>query len=330
MEAEYPDFAPQGLWRNPDVQSIVGSIPLRRPFVERRTRVIAEASRVEILDCGDGVRLKALRATQPDTAAPVAILIHGWEGSAKSLYMLSASTQLYDAGFEVWRLQLRDHGDTHNLNEGLFHSCRLDEVVGAVAAIASQVGDRPVCLGGFSLGGNFSLRVAARASAAGFALAQVTAICPVLHPPATLDALENGPRSYNYYFMRKWRRSLRLKYRHWPALYDLERILEHRSMRDLTAYLVTEYSDFPDLMTYLNGYSIIGDVLAPINAPTLLVAARDDPIIPPDHLEQLARPASLSILATDLGGHCGYLYNATGPSWADDILVRSFRRASTG
>ncbi len=38
------------------------------------------------------------------------MLMHGWEGSADSLYLLSASQSLFEAGFEVVRLNFRDHG----------------------------------------------------------------------------------------------------------------------------------------------------------------------------------------------------------------------------
>ncbi|MBT8135734.1 MAG: alpha/beta fold hydrolase [Gammaproteobacteria bacterium] len=327
MSASLPEFLPSGPFRNPHFQSILASIPLRKPFVAHRARRLIDASRVEIITTGDGVRLKCLRA-RPAAAAPVAVLIHGWEGSANSLYMLSACSELYNAGFDVWRLQLRDHGNTHELNEGIFHSCRIDEMVDAVGEIQRLVDGRPLCLGGFSLGANFSMRIAARADAAGLALAQVVALCPVLHPPATLDALENGPASYNYYFMRKWRRSLRRKHRFWPHLYDLEILDQQRTMRALTEFLVTQCSNFPDLMTYLNGYSLLGDALAPLTAPTLLVAAEDDPIIPITELAQLARPANLEILTTELGGHCGYLYSSFGPTWADDVLIRKFCAAT--
>ena len=92
------------------------------------------------------------------------MLLHGWEGSADSLYVLSLAQQLFEQGFSVVRLNLRDHGETHHLNRELFHSCRLPEVVGAVGgAAALYLGGRPLQLVGFSLGGNFMLRVAAQA-----------------------------------------------------------------------------------------------------------------------------------------------------------------------
>ena len=66
------------------------------------------------------------------------VLLHGWEGSADSLYVLSLAQLLFEQRFEVVRLNLRDHGDTHHLNRELFHSCRLPEVVGAVRALQQR------------------------------------------------------------------------------------------------------------------------------------------------------------------------------------------------
>jgi len=105
------------------------------------------------------------------------VLLHGWEGSADSLYLLSLAQLLFEQRFEVVRLNLRDHGDTHHLNRELFHSCRLPEVVGAVRALQQRFAPRPLQLVGFSLGGNFMLRVAAQAREAGLDLERVIAAC---------------------------------------------------------------------------------------------------------------------------------------------------------
>ena len=95
-----------------------------------------------MLDCGEGVRLSALHANQEASNGPAAarlvVLLHGWEGSANSLYVLSLGQYLFDRGYDVLRLNLRDHGDSHHLNEGIFHSCRIAEVVGAVRCIQDR------------------------------------------------------------------------------------------------------------------------------------------------------------------------------------------------
>ena len=127
------EFRPPRWLRGEHLQSILPSFPGRRPLVERRARPMLAASRELLLDCGDGVRLQAFHSPAPLTACaacrapgrPTVVLLHGWEGSARSLYVLSLAQTLFEQGHDVVRLNLRDHGDTHHLNRDLFHSCRL-------------------------------------------------------------------------------------------------------------------------------------------------------------------------------------------------------------
>jgi uncharacterized protein len=161
------------------------------------------------------------------------------------------------------------------------------------------------------------LRVAARAPAAGIRLTQVVAICPVLDPAHTLAAIEAAPRIYREYFVLKWRNSLRKKYRAWPDRYRLEELLASRELTEMTELLVLKHSGFPDLLSYLNGYAIVGEVLAGLAVPSRIIAALDDPIIPAADLGRLARSPQLTISRLAHGGHCGFLETLGGPTWAD-------------
>jgi uncharacterized protein len=326
----HDDFSPAGLIANPHLQSVLPSSPLRRSLLRRRAAPLAAASRSLVLDCGGGVRLHGWHAPQPADAQPargLAVLIHGWEGAGDSSYLLSAATRMRAEGWDVIRLHLRDHGPSHHLNEDLFHSNRLPEVVGAVARIAELFPGMPLVLGGFSLGGNFALRVAARAEAVGIPLARVMAVCPVLDPASTLDAMEHGPRLYERYFMKKWRRSLQIKASLFPQRYRFGDLRRFRGLRDMTDFFVRDYSEYDDLDSYLAGYAIVGDRLATLAAPTLLVAATDDPVIPARDLARLARPPGLRVLATTRGGHCGFLPSMAGTSWIDGQMAAWFAPA---
>jgi predicted alpha/beta-fold hydrolase len=315
------DFRPSPWLANRHVQSIYPSLPLRRPWVGRRCRELLGASRAEVVDCGEGVRLLAYRATQEalgrEPARRMAILLHGWEGSSDSLYLLSLAGLLLENGFEVVRLNLRDHGDSHHLNEGIFHSCRIAEVVGAVRRLQELAGGRRVDLAGFSLGGNFALRVAARAREAGLDLGHVVAVCPVLDPAHTLRRLESGWVLYRWYFVRKWKRSLHRKQAAWPSAYDLDDVLALSTLTEMTRLLATRYGGYPTLEDYLHGYAIVGDALARVECSARIIAAEDDPIIPAEDLARLAKPASLSITLTPHGGHCGYYDAQHGSSWLE-------------
>ncbi|KPK60911.1 MAG: hypothetical protein AMJ59_04105 [Gammaproteobacteria bacterium SG8_31] len=334
LQTELEQFRPPRFCRSGHVQTVTASIPLRRPWVTRRAHGLLSRASDVILDCGRGVRLHGYYSPRSDScqgpARGLAILIHGWEGSADSLYLLSTGAHLQARGYDVFRLNMRDHGPSHHLNPELFHSNRIREVVGAVKRIQALFPDSPLFLAGFSLGANFALRVALRAPARGIQLRQVAAVCPVLEPAHTLEALETGWATYRQYFLSKWRRSLRKKQEAFPDLYDFRDIRRHRTLTDLTAYFVEYHSGFPSLASYLKGYALTGDVLGSLRVPAHIIAARDDPVIPHDDIARIARPASLTVTLTDRGGHCGYVEDARLRGWVERQIGNLFDRAGRG
>jgi predicted alpha/beta-fold hydrolase len=320
-------FTPPWWLRNAHLQSIVPSLPLRRALVRRRCAPLHRHSRSVILECGDGVRLLALHtpARQPNPAGAV-VMLHGWEGDANAVYMQALARRLQVRGFEILRLNLRDHGGTQHLNQGLFHSCLLPEVIGAVRRAQALFRGLPLHLAGFSLGGNFLLRVAADATAAQLDIASVVAISPVFEPRTTLTAIESGPRVYHRYFMRKWSGSLLAKQRVWPQVYKFGDLRRFSGLRELTAYLVEQYTGFATLGDYLDGYSITGQRLASLKVPATIITAADDPIVPVADLQHLAATASLRTVVTPHGGHCGFLTGLIGDTWAENVVVEQLAR----
>lgn len=314
-------FHPPAFLRNAHIQSILASTRLRRLRIGGHARKLEAASEEVLIECLDGTRLIGEYAQQPDTSRGLVILIHGWEGSSKSTYMLSSGSALFLAGYDVFRLNLRDHGPSHHLNKELFNSTRLSDVLEAVHWIQQRYPHANNYLAGFSLGGNFSLRVAAKAIEYDIRLNQVVAVCPVLNPVNTMEALDSGWWLYEKYFVRKWKRSLRTKLKHFPE-FDYEKdLLSLKSLREMNHYFVPRFTQFPDAQTYLLGYAIIGDALANLQVPCHIIAAQDDPICGAEDLPNLAKTPNLTIESTHHGGHCGYVSNYRLDSWVDKRLL---------
>ena len=307
--------------RNTHTQSLINSSAYRRRIVGKRSKALLDAERDWTVDGGDGVRLLGHYSPQPGSSKGLVILFHGWEGSSRSNYIVGAGGLLYDQGFDVFRLNFRDHGDTHHMNSGIFHSCRLGEVIHALKDIQQRTGACNWTLSGYSLGGNFALRVALEASKAGLSLNQVIAICPVVSPSNALKAMEDGPRGYESYFIRKWSKSLKLKQSLFPDTYEYEDWHELGSLRERTGYLATRYYEFESLEQYFDGYSIAGDRLKAIKIPTTILTSEDDMVVPVSDFQNLPENENIELLVTSYGGHCAFLKNWKMESLADDVIV---------
>lgn len=317
-------FDPPPLLRNAHVQTLISSTPLRSWPLARRTRQLRAQARDVVLQCSDGIRLHGLYNPHPSPTRGLAILLHGWEGSAESSYQLSNAQSLHQAGFDVFRLHLRDHGPSHSLNPELYNSVRLQEVLEAVKEIQRLYPHDRNYLAGHSLGGNFSLRIAARAPAEGVALDKVVAVCPVLDPWRTMAALEDGSPIYHKYFVHRWKRSLKIKLDHFPELGYGDSLLEMQTLGDMNEYFVPNYTGFDDPASYYNAYALTGDTLAGLEIPSHIILSQDDPMIPADDLEKLARRECLSIETPRYGGHCGFLMNWRLDGWIDQRLLELF------
>ncbi len=316
-------FAPRGLLGNAHVQSLLTSGPWRRHRVQRLAAAYLGRSQRELIETADGTRLLGFRNQSAAASRRQAqvILLHGWEGSADSNYLLSTAVAMDSAGFDTFRLNMRDHGSSHHLNRELFHSCRLEEVLDGVGRLRQAYGDRPVFLVGFSLGGNFTLRVAREAPAKGFQLTRAVAVSPVIRPRHVLDALEGGLSVYESYFVRKWRRSLRIKQALFPEDFDLDAWFKLKTLRGQTDWLVEHYTEFPNLHEYLEGYSVAEDYLVGLETPTLIITAADDPIIPERDFHELPSEPALALDVLPRGGHCGFIENWRMDSWIEQRLI---------
>jgi len=334
MDSETPmrtvEFRPHRLLRSPHVQSVLASSGVRRWLFRRRRQALEGAAVEHILDCGDGVRLQGFHSEQKalPRARGLLVLLHGWEGSVNSSYVLHTGARMLAEGWDIFRLNFRDHGDTHHLNPEMFHSCRLDEVVGALREVARRLPHGPLVLAGFSLGGNFALRVALRASAEGIPLDHALAVCPAVHPPSILDAIERAPWFYHEYFMLKWRGSLKRKRRLFPSHVKLDDAELAHDMRTLTRVMVERHTDFGTLDNYLNGYSIAGDTLAGMRVPCTILTSMDDPIIPISDFHSLTLAPGTELDVAPAGGHCGFIRDFSLRSWTEDYIADKLARVA--
>jgi predicted alpha/beta-fold hydrolase len=316
MRSDISNFSPPLWMRSAMVQTGLASLKFRK----RGITALERKSRTDILVTPEGVRLKAVFSESVDETRPVFIFIHGWEGSSDSTYVVAAARRVYDKGCAVVRLNLRDHGDTHALNEGAFYATLFDEVFDAVQIICERYKTRPVILAGFSLGGNYTLRVARRLSQSPISnLAHLIAVSPVIDPPSSNPSLDHN-RLIRSYFLKKWKRSMQLKQAAFPEVYNFDHVMDMTDIMKMTEIIIPQYTDYPDAMTYFSDYALGPQDIKDCPVPITIIAAKDDPVVPMALCESLKLSAQSQLYMWKHGGHNGFFQSLTGPTGYDDVM----------
>lgn len=316
-------FQPGALLRSAIVQTILASSRIRA----LGKNPMCDHARQMIFNTGGGIRL--LGAYSPQVLQPpkgLVIILHGWEGSADSTYVLCAGRHLYNFGYAVVRLNYRDHGRSHHLNEGLFYAVLLDEVFSAVAQAAGLAGELPVFLVGFSLGGNFALRIGRRCLENPIpGLKYIFSISPVLDPDDATGRIDANP-FIRRYFLRKWRRSLKKKQALYPDTYDFSDLMSLNSIRSMTERLLQKYSAYASAASYFRDYGIPGHALKDTAVPATILTAADDPIICVDPFYELETNDLTELSIQPFGGHNGFIQGPLLKGWYESKMISIFSR----
>jgi len=306
--------------KNKHLQSFLASSKIRLIRLKKNNPII-ELSKEIILKTEDA-DLQGFITNYPHSKN-LYIILHGWEGSANSTYVqLLADTLYRQQKASVFRLNFRDHGETHHLNEDLFHSCRLNEVLEAVKQITEKHPHKNIYLCGFSLGANFSIRVAAKAYVRNIKLTKVFAISPPINPKNSMLAIQN---SYIYakYFMRKWQKSLAKKHKIFPQRMDGYDYKSVESLDKLTKMLIVAHSDYQTTDEYFKGYQITEQIIAQIKIPCHVITSWDDPVIPFADFMVLEKKQNIKLVTTKNGGHCGFINSWKMNSWIEQYIIEN-------
>ena len=314
-------FQPPWYLRSGQIQTILASIPFRA----RGKNPARAAAREMIIKTPQGVRLQGYHSSrEPAISRGLVILLHGWEGSAESTYIACTGKALYQRGYDIFRLNFRDHGSSHHLNRGLFYAVLLEEVFQAVLQISRHAKEKQVFLVGFSLGGNFALRIAREMRQAPIDnLRHVAAISPVLDPLKATVRIDRQALIRRY-FLKKWLQSLQIKQGLFPDAYDFSEVLKLNTIMAVTDKMLDQYSDFNSASEYFKAYSILNDAIDDLSVPTTIITAADDPIIPVGDFYQLKLNHRTELIIHTHGGHNGFIDGFYLKSWYEQELANWF------
>lgn len=248
------------------------------------------------------------RQLRPQSNPTLIIILHGLEGSSRSHYVLGLSRKLLSLGFSTARMNMRNCGNTLHLCETLYNA-GLSADVDVVSKHFFERGFHQILLVGFSLGGNVVLKTAAELSRQGASLLKgVCAVSPSIDLNASVSALENGiNRIYEINFLKSLKEKIKAKDKLKPGVYDLSRLKLIDSIRSFDdTYTAPDggYRSADDYYTRASALHMVAD----ISVPTMIIASKDDPIVPFSSFQSPGlKNKFIELVAPSFGGHAGFV-----------------------
>ncbi len=265
-----------------------------------------------------------------DPELPIALLLHGLEGSVESTYIVRLVNEL---AAERWNIAVMEHrscGGEMNRARRLYHSGETADIDFMVREIESRYPDVPLYIAGYSLGANVTAKWLGEQSDS--TPANVRAAAVVSAPFSLVDSgpfLDSGVRQlYARHFLRKLIPKAIEKERQYPGSLDLDRIQRSKTFRDFDTFGTAALHGFADAEDYY-AKSGCGQFLEHIRRPVMLLSAADDPFNPGFTLPHklAAESPYLHAQFTKLGGHVGFVNAGAGRAlcyWAEQQIVRFF------
>jgi len=305
------------LFRNPHLLTIAGNF-WRRELDTERFPVEARLFPTE-----PGVQV--LLHSQRPASEPVGelITVHGLEGSSDAGYARSLAQVALHQGWAVHRYNMRSCGGTEHLSgRTLYHSGQTGDLLEVIRRIKSTA---PLFLAGFSLGGNVVLKLAGElGEAAKDLITGVAAISTPIDLAACVELLRKPSNViYARRFLRRLKERVRLKESLVPGVFNLDSLPQVKSVYDFDDQFTAPSFGFGTAANYYATQSAIR-FLEHIRVPTLLVQAKDDPLIP---FHVYRHPAitgnpNITLLAMEHGGHVGFVSKSKPRFWLDQVLVQ--------
>ncbi len=248
------------------------------------------------------------------------LMAHGLGGCANSPYVRRMAGRLYQEGFRAIRLNLRGAGVGFPHAKQVGHAGRSEDIAAALQFIVEQAPDSPIAAVGYSMGANLLLK---HFGEYGESHPQVDRVLAVAPPIDLLTCMKNMLFREGWVYDRAFAKTLRRfadrRERELPGAPHRPLPKHVKKLMDFDDHYTAPLSGFKDALSYYE-YASSKRLIEKIRIPTTIVAADDDPLIPPEMFPDIANKQYVEVKVTRSGGHLGYLARKSADSdrrWLD-------------
>ncbi|KFZ37498.1 alpha/beta hydrolase [Shewanella mangrovi] len=296
--------------KNPHVQTIL-------PVMTKPPMPALRRERLELTD-GDFIDLDWLSNWHAE--APIVIIVHGLEGSAKSHYARRMLHRCQQQGLNAVVHHHRGCSGEDNRLARSYHSGDTADLQATLALIKQRYPQQPLLAVGYSLGGNVLAKYQAEQQQHSLLQAAVVVSAPLALASCSRKLEQGFSRIYQRYLLKQLQQKMRLK------------LQRHQSITKMDIAALNTFYRFDDQITApLHGFRDADDyyqqssakpLIAQICQPTLILHAADDPFMSEAVLlDSKQLPAAVEYELWPHGGHVGFINGGT--PWRPQYYLES-------
>jgi len=255
------------------------------------------------------------------------IAIHGLEGSAQSLYILSLVKYLNSQQIDVVSVNLRGCAGQDNKFLYAYHAGFTQDLECVVNHITKNYTYQSISLLGYSLGGNMVLKYMGEKA---LNVPEIVKCCVAVSAPCDLeDSSKELAKKSNFIYMTAFLKSVkekaRLKFKQFPNhKLDNKNILASKNFFEFDNYFTAPIFGYKSAQDLYQSNSC-KPFLKAIKKPTLLLTALDDPFLGNKcyPLDEAHNHKHFDLLTTKYGGHVGFnsRFKRTENLWAEKFIT---------
>jgi uncharacterized protein len=257
-----------------------------------------------------------------EPAAPLLLVLHGLEGTARSHYIGGLFALAAARGWRAGVLYFRSCSGEINRLPRFYHSGDTGDLDHVLRRLAEREPDTRVGVVGISIGGNVLLKwLGEQGHDAPKLVAGAVGISVPFDLVACARVMDRGLQKllYTASFMRSFRQKTRAKALTFPDFVDVRSAVRARTFAAFDRVVTAPLHGFADEVDYWRRASS-RPFLASIRRPTLLLNALDDPFVPAASLPEPGElPPAVRAEYVRTGGHVGFVegWPWRARSWAE-------------
>ena len=269
---------------------------------------------------GDFIDFDWFEPLQSSSQDVTVVLFHGLEGSSESVYARAYAAEATARGYRLVVPHFRGCSGESNRMPRAYHSGDVDEIDWMMRVVANESRSQRLYAIGVSLGGNALMAWAGRrmsqTSSQWPQLISLAAVSAPLDLAAAGRAIDLGLNRVLYadHFLKTMRAKAQTKWQQFPGLFDLQAILQAKTLRVFDDLFTARLHGFENVDDYYERASAL-PWLASISKPALILNSRNDPFIPWQSVElsSVGRVCSHVIQwLPKQGGHMGFVSASPG------------------